>query len=669
MEPGARDARRAVVTRIVGLSRPDRARALERHFPADAPAQHHLLKLLDLYDALHVETDVVGEALSVVSAATPSTVAGEPLPEPAALLKTGESYGPYEVIRPLAAGGMGQVFLARDTRLGRRVALKSLAGRWLAAPTARKRLMREAEAAGALVHPNIATLFDVLEVEPHLLLVMEYVEGRTVQELLREGALPLASALRIACQVARAIAFAHDHHVIHCDIKPGNIQVCPGGDAKVLDFGLARVMCSGDAGIDASITSTGRILCTPGYVAPERILTGVPNASGDIYSIGVVLFEMVTGRRLFDPSHTVDEWLDAINGLAAKPTRLTPDLPPALDDVIARAIAEPSKRYQSAHDLANDVEDVLDALQGRTPPVRGVTPISRPRAASGYGAVLHAVATAAAATALFLVAGLITTGTFNLGLGRPAEFDPEPGFMFVFWGARSLIGPAVLAVVALIAIGIGTAAGGLALKVLSSVTQRPHLTSSRWTSRAMGPVVVARQMVTAAGAPAVLIAEAVALVVLVSSFAPTLDGVVQFTLSDRPGPPSDLSALGPDHVATHRRFRQCFSAQLLIFAFAWFQILALRRRRGAQDGRLVVAGGLALTLFSFLFLVAPYRTLLHNRAERVMLGSDTCYLVGQNGDDGLLFCGSQTPRARVVRLSDPQLKRDGTRESIFTEVQ
>ena len=251
----------------------------------------------------------------------------------------GKSYGPYRVVRPLGAGGMGQVFLAEDIRLGRHVALKSLAGKWLASASSRQRLMREARAVGVLAHSNIATLYDVLEDDARLLLVMEYVDGKTVKEMIDASPMPAGQALRVAAQVAAAIGYAHDRGVIHCDLKPANIQVASDGIAKVLDFGLARVKYAETDGVEKSLTGTGIMLGTPGYVAPERLLSGVLNASGDIYSIGVVLFEMVTGRRLFDRGQTPEHLFDTVSGRTAKASAIVGALPQGLDDVIERALS------------------------------------------------------------------------------------------------------------------------------------------------------------------------------------------------------------------------------------------------------------------------------------------------------------------------------------------
>src|SRR5688572_14368752 len=316
MQPGTRELGRSVITQIVGLPRSERLRALEEFFPQDELSQKEILSLLDLYDALGAAPE---GAPGSVPLTPPDEIepAAADLPS-AALLNVGEAYGPYRVIRPLGAGGMGQVFLAEDIRLGRHVALKSLAGKWLTSPSSRQRLMREARAVGVLAHSNIATLYDVLEDDSRLLLVMEYVDGRTVKEMIDAGPMPAGQALRVAAQVAAAIGYAHDRGVIHCDLKPANIQVTSDGTAKVLDFGLARVKYAEADSVEKSLTGTGIMLGTPGYVAPERLLSGVLNASGDIYSIGVVLFEMVTGRRLFDRGQTPEHLFDTVSGRTLK---------------------------------------------------------------------------------------------------------------------------------------------------------------------------------------------------------------------------------------------------------------------------------------------------------------------------------------------------------------
>ncbi len=619
-----------------------------------------MLSLLDLYDAIGVS------APDEIEPPPPSEAAS-------ALLEVGKSYGPYRVIRPLGAGGMGQVFLAEDIRLGRHVALKSLAGKWLSSPSSRQRLMREARAVGVLAHSNIATLYDVLEDDARLLLVMEYVDGKTVKEMIDAGPMPAGQALRVAAQIAAAIGYAHDRGVIHCDLKPANIQVASDGVAKVLDFGLARVKYAETDGLEKSLTGTGIMLGTPGYVAPERLLSGVLNASGDIYSIGVVLFEMVTGRRLFDRGQTPEHLFDTVSGRTAKASAVVGPLPQGLDDVIERALSvDPRMRYQSAHELTRDVQVILKSLDNAGIGLNLSVPVPRsggpvPVLGSTTSEVRRWIYAAAVVIAVVAIAGITASGSYNLGLGRTPRFDPESPFTQLSWGVSAMIAPAVLGVALIMGLGAASAIAKIPMKVAAPLTDRLVPASSR--TRALTAV---RHIPMAVIAPVILVVQMVTLTLLWWRFEPLFWTLVSFInqriVSDGP---ATLAALNPSHALEHRSFRMQFSFHLLIFTAAWLQVLKLRAQRADYEARIVVAGGLALTLLGLLLLAAPYRILLHNEEERVTLGSQPCYLVGQRDGDGLLFCPTQPPPwSRVVRLTNPQLKRDGgPRESIFKEVE
>lgn len=668
MQPGTRDIGRSVITQIVGLPRSERIRALQEFFPDDELSRNEILSLLDLYDALGVTPD--GAPFGSSPSLTPPE---DPEPAPpdvpaSALLKVGESYGPYRVIRALGAGGMGQVFLAEDIRLGRHVALKSLAGKWLASPSSRQRLMREARAVGVLAHPNIATLYDVLEDDARLLLVMEYVDGKTVKEMIDAGPLPTGQALRIAAQVAAAIGFAHDRGVIHCDLKPANIQVTSDGIAKVLDFGLARVKYADADAVEKSLTGTGVMLGTPGYVAPERLLSGVLNASGDIYSIGVVMFEMVTGRRLFERGQTPEHLFDTMSGKTLKASSVIASLPQGLDDVIERALSvDPRLRYQSAHELSRDVQVILKSLDTQSVGLNISVPVPvavpGPTREAPVSDVRRWVYGALGLITVVALAGFTTSGVYNLGLGRTAEFDPESPFMHLYWGVRSMMGPTLLGVAAIILLGVTSAIGRVPMKMAGPLTDRLVPPSTR--TRVIASVY---RVPIAPVAAALLVAEVVTLGLLWNRFEPLLWSISGFI---RQSTDTSLGALNPVHAGDHRSFRQLFSLHLLVFAAAWLQVMKLRSRRGERDGRIVVAGGLALTLLSLELLVMPYRILIHNEAERIFISGSqgACYLVGQRDGSGLLFCPMRPPRTRVVRLDDPRLTRGGTSENIFMEVE
>ena len=268
-----------------------------------------------------------------------------------------DTIGPYVVIRRLGAGGMGEVFLAEDPRLGRQVAIKRPTDAWLATPTARDRLRREARAAARLSHPNIAAIFDVLDDRDRPHIVMEYVQGETLASVMMGGPISPSRVAEIGLQLADALAEAHANGIIHRDLKLGNVMLAPTGRVKVLDFGLAT---SPDAEGDR-ITDTGRVLGTPGYMAPEQMLGYRGDERSDIYSVGVMLFGLIAGRLPFDSIDSGGRALTMLSGeQAPRADAVNPNVPAAAADVIARAMArDPDARFQTARDL----HDALVRLQ------------------------------------------------------------------------------------------------------------------------------------------------------------------------------------------------------------------------------------------------------------------------------------------------------------------
>ena len=253
-----------LLTSVARLPRAERLLALETAFPGDPELRARLIAALDACNQTPGEPEALVET---------ETYTGPPVArdnhQSAAALAEGTTFGPYRILRRLGEGGMGEVWLAEDTRLGRRVALKSLKGDWLNTPNARQTVMGEGRASAGLVHPNIATLFDVFDADGRLLLVMEYVEGRTLSALLAQGAISPSYAIRIIAELAGAVGYAHDRGIIHCDLKPGNIQIGFDGAAKILDFGLARAAFDAS---DPNRSITKRMFAgTPAYLAPERV--------------------------------------------------------------------------------------------------------------------------------------------------------------------------------------------------------------------------------------------------------------------------------------------------------------------------------------------------------------------------------------------------------------
>ena len=292
-------------------------------------------------------------------------------------LTPGTRLGPYEVTASISAGGMGEVYRAHDTKLGRDVALKILRDAFTADPDRLARFQREAKVLASLNHPNIAAIYGLEDADGTRALVLELVEGPTLAERIAHGPIPLDDALPIATQIAEALEAAHEHGIIHRDLKPANIKVTPDEVVKVLDFGLAKALeperSDADAGNSPTMTvvatTKGLILGTPTYMSPEQARGGVVDRRADVWSFGVVLYEMLTGQPPFTGANIPDT-LAAVLNTEPDWRALPSTTPPFLRRLLRHCLAKDRKdRLQHIGDGRVELKDAGAARNCST--VRG----------------------------------------------------------------------------------------------------------------------------------------------------------------------------------------------------------------------------------------------------------------------------------------------------------
>ena len=332
-------------------------------------------------------------------------------------LRESESLGPYRIVAPLGRGGMGEVYRATDTRLGRDVALKVLPREFVADSDRLSRFEREVRAAAALSHPNIMSVFDVGSADGVPYFVSELLDGETLRERLKRGALPVAEAVRYGAQIARGLAAAHDGGIVHRDLKPENIFITADGRAKILDFGIAKALpaSSIDQGhaLTAEGTATGALIGTIPYMSPEQVRGEPPDPRSDIFSLGSVLYELLLGRPAF-ASPTPAETISAI--LTKDPFADAPAaaIPPAALEITRHCLEKnPRQRFQSAHDVAFGLEVLSDPSASRSAVAQRDT------------RRWWIVGVAAAALALIGTGGLFWRGTSNPAGGAATNGDAK----------------------------------------------------------------------------------------------------------------------------------------------------------------------------------------------------------------------------------------------------
>lgn len=359
---------------------------------------------------------------------------------PAMTIAPGTRLGPFEVDALVGTGGMGVVYKARDTRLDRFVAIKVLSPERVADPDRERRFVQEARAASALNHPHIVTVYDISSAGGVPFIAMEYVSGRTLADAIGRRGLPMRELLRLAAQIADALAAAHTHGIVHRDLKPGNVMVTPDGVVKVLDFGLAKlveVVAEDDstATVEHRLrTMEGRIVGTPSYMSPEQALGRPVDARTDVFAFGSVLYEMVTGKRAFEGSNTVSTLSMVVDRDPPPAHALRKDVTRDLERVIELCLKkDPGRRFQSMADVKLHLETLGQEWDSGTS-----TALDRGRRAPtrrwiGIGAAAIVVAAAVAAASFWqslrsprsTPEAVLTRLTYDPGLTTDPALSPD----------------------------------------------------------------------------------------------------------------------------------------------------------------------------------------------------------------------------------------------------
>jgi eukaryotic-like serine/threonine-protein kinase len=343
-------------------------------------------------------------------------------------LGPGAKVGPYEVLAPLGAGGMGEVYRARDERLARDVAVKVLPAGFTSDPERLRRFEQEARATGALNHPNILAVHDTGHHDGSPYVVSELLEGQTLRERAAGGALPVRKAVEIGAQIARGLAAAHDKGIVHRDLKPENVFVTSDGQLKILDFGLAKLTqaeggAQSQSPTEARGTEAGTVLGTVGYMSPEQVRGVAVDHRSDIFSLGAILYELLSGRRAFR-KETSAETMTAI--LREDPPDLTETgkaIAPALERIVSHCLEKnPQERFASARDLAFDLESLSEKSGATTTRARVVAGRRR-----RWG------------TAAAWLASLAAAGATAFWIGQRAAARPHPRYEQLSFGHGSVV--------------------------------------------------------------------------------------------------------------------------------------------------------------------------------------------------------------------------------------
>ena len=545
-----------------------------------------------------------------------------------------ENWGRYRLVRRLGAGSFGSVYCAWDPQLERNIAIKIL-HEHVADDRLKHRLLREGRALAKVQHPNVVQVFGVEEHGSRVGLCMELVSGETLAGVVRSrGLLSHGEATVVGQDVCRALAAVHAAGYLHRDVKAQNVMRDKGGKIVLMDFGTGRGASSG---------RPGGLVGTPVYMAPE-VLDGQPaSVQSDIYAVGVLLYLLASGHYPVEGGTLLD-LVDAHKAGRRHPLlERRPDLPMAFVSVVSRALAvNPAERWPSAAAM-------LEALEGAKPGAdwtAWVRTIAR---------VMAVVVGGLAGLTLF---GMVSSRYFNVTMGREA-FVTEGIGDWLYWGAVSMVAPTVLVLMVLVGLSLLRVAGRLLLRlwpgcrrIADALAESMHrLGLDDPEALAAGALVASAAVL--AGAWWYLRAEIALLLGLIDPNVAT-------------APAESLAFLAPSFESRHTNYRFTLECVCIILAALWWVPIRVASRRGQRLNAGMLAGAAAILLLAMLMLHFPFRLLYQSELEAVEWDGRRCYVLGERGDEELLFCPHlEPPRNRTVGKGTVGLQHLGTRMNPF----
>jgi serine/threonine protein kinase len=586
------------------------------------------------------------------TADSPEFIGAEPPPDAFA---ESRRWAEFALLEEIGKGAFGVVYRAWDSSLNREIALKIIDARELPHGD-NHALLREGQMLARVHHHNVVTVYRAERIGQQVGLAMEYIEGRTLSNLVAQhGPLNAQEASLIGASLCDALAAVHRGGLVHRDVKASNVMRESGGRIVLMDFGAGRELLREHG-------TRSRVLGTPAYMPPEVLRGSNPTASADLYSLGVLLFFLVTGKYPVEGSEFDEVLANHDDGRRLLLRDVRGDLPDPFVALVERATdAETTRRPRSAGAFKRELLDSVPGAPRHKVEVKPGTRETRPRPARRWGQLgfTQRIALTLVGGLLLLIAlGFLTTLEFNSVLGRTGAFGTESPLGILRWGANSLLAPTIY--VALVVVLFNVA-----------------VFVFRFTGRVIPPVrraAVGLKETTATWARDKAIDEPndllrglavlglLALVVILWNFLPLLKA---FTLQINQAPSADLAILGGVASNTNDTgykflYRRLLELDLLLLGIGLLGVLRIRRRRGTHLIPSAVVSVIAVMGLVLVFLVGPWRLMFHSKFRQATWNGQSCFVLSERDAEVLLHCPQTAPpRNRIVRASDPALRIDG----------